>query len=164
MRNNLNRLKQFIQPHLRLSIFLLLGILVVYTLLVGPTIHRLGISWDEDVDLRITRAYIDPLGFLFGLYLDLSQTRLPMFVVAVVFRLFDQNDLITARWVSVLAGALTIIGIYVYGKERLNTKVGLIARQLPLFTRLAFTIFVACTFTWLLVTAGRFQDQPTKPL
>jgi asparagine N-glycosylation enzyme membrane subunit Stt3 len=101
----------------------------------------------------------------------LSQTRLPMFVVAVVFRLFDHNDLITARWVSVVAGALTIIGIYIYGKERLNTKVGLIAAGLlsvsPFFlsfARLAFTeadIFLACTFTWLLVTAGRFQDRPT---
>jgi 4-amino-4-deoxy-L-arabinose transferase-like glycosyltransferase len=171
MRKILNRLKQISPKNVPLSFLLLIGILVLYTLLIGPTINRLGISWDEDVDLRITRSYSDPMGFLFGLYLDLSQTRLPMFVVAVVFRLFDQNDLITARWVSVLAGALTIIGIYVYGKERFSSKVGLIAAGLLSFSpfflsfaRLAFTeadIYLACTFTWLLVTAGRFQDRPT---
>ena len=81
-----------------------LSILVIYAVLIVPTLNRLGIGWDEEVDLRIARAYLTPRGFFFGLPLDLSQTRLTMFSVALVFRILGINDMLVARWTSVVVG------------------------------------------------------------
>jgi 4-amino-4-deoxy-L-arabinose transferase-like glycosyltransferase len=151
--------------------FLFLGVLILYLILIVPTLRRLGIGWDEEVDLRIARAYLTPRGFFFGLPLDLSQTRLPMFSVALVFRLLGISDLFVARWMSVVVGGLTLFGVYVYGKDRFSRKVGLLAAGLlavnPFFlsfSRLAFTesdIYLACALTWLLVAVARLQEKPT---
>jgi 4-amino-4-deoxy-L-arabinose transferase-like glycosyltransferase len=150
---------------------LFLGILALFAILIIPTVNRLGIGWDEEVDLRIARAYLTRSGLFFGIPLDESQTRLPMFIVALVFRFFGASNLLLARLTSIVVGGCTLLGIYLYGKERISPGVGLLAAGLlginPFFlsfSRLAFTesdVYLACTLTWLLVSLARLQTKPS---
>lgn len=154
-----------------ISAFFFLGVIAIYILLISPTLKYLGFSWDEEIDLRIARAYLTPSGFIFGLPLDHTQTRLPMFFVALVYRLIGVSDLLVARWTSVMVGVLTLFGVYIYGRSRFSHGVGLLASGLiavsPFFlsfARIAFTesdIYLACTLSWLLVTVSRLQEKPT---
>ena len=147
-----------------------LGILACYALLIVPTVGRLGIGWDEATDLVIARAYQTPWGMLFGLSWDVSQTRMPMFIAALVFKLSGVTSLILARYTTVLVGGLTLWGIYVYGRERFTLATGLLAAALlainPFFltfARLAFTesdMYVACALVWVLVVLRRLEAKP----
>ena len=144
-----------------------LGVVIVYALLIVPTVNHLGIGWDEANDLWISRSYLSWNGLLFGLPRDLSQTRLPMFVVSLVFRLLETRSLLAARSTTVLVGGLTLLGVYVYGRDQFSHKAGLLATSLlaidPFFlsfARLAFTesdVYLACTLIWLLVVMARLQ-------
>lgn len=160
-----------IPPQKRTLWLLLAAILALYALMLIPTLTRQGISWDEQTDIDITRAYLKPDGWLAGSDSDPSQTRLPMFTVALVYKLLGTDDLLTGRFVSVLIGGLTILGIYVYGARTFGKKQGLLAALLlassPFFlsfARIAFTesdIYLACTLAWLMVALSRFQEKPT---
>lgn len=151
--------------------FAIIFVLIVYTLLIVPTMGRLGIGWDESTDLEISRSYLTERGFFFGSSRDPSQTRLPMFLAALVFRVTGTSSLLLARFISVVVGALTILGIYIYGKDRFGAPTGLLAAALlsinPFFlafARLAFTesdIYLACTLIWLLVILSRIQSKPS---
>jgi 4-amino-4-deoxy-L-arabinose transferase-like glycosyltransferase len=148
-----------------------LGILICYALLILPTINRLGVGWDEATDMGIARTYLTPDGLLLGSSRDPSQTRLPMFTVAVVFQLFGTSNLLLARITTVFVGALTILGIFLYGKDHLTPATGLLAAGLlainPFFlsfARLAFTesdVYLACVLAWLLFAFSRLQEKPT---
>ena len=150
---------------------MLASILAIYALFIIPTISRLGMGWDEATDLIIAQAYQTPRGVLLGLPWDLSQTRLPMFTVALVFRLFGYSSLILARMVTLLVGGLAILGIFILGKERFSPATGLLAAGLlainPFFlsfARLAFTesdVYVACALTWLMVVLSRLELKPS---
>jgi 4-amino-4-deoxy-L-arabinose transferase-like glycosyltransferase len=147
-------------------------VLVVYAALLFPTVGRQGISWDEQVDIAIARSYIArPGGWFVGLGWDPSQARLPMFTVAVVYALLGVSDLLTARVVSGLVGALTIVGVYVYCRREYDDKRGLLASLIlatsPFFlsfSRTAFTetdVYVACAFSWLLVCMSHLRIERT---
>ncbi len=146
-------------------------ILSVYCALLLPAVNRQGISWDEQTDIDIARTYLKPGGWLRGVDSDPSQTRLPMAVVAMVYTLLRASDLMTARIVSCLVGALTIVGVYVAGKREFGAKTGLLAGALlatsPFylsFARVAFTetdIFVACAFAWLWVALSHLREKRT---
>lgn len=145
----------------------LAGILSVYALLIVPTVNRLGMGWDEATDLWISMSYLSWDGLLFGRSLDPSQTRLPMFIVSLVFRLLGMNSLLLARLTSVFMGGLTLLGVYVYGRDQFGHRTGLLAACLLVinpfflsFARQAFTesdIYLACALIWLLVIMGRLQ-------
>jgi 4-amino-4-deoxy-L-arabinose transferase-like glycosyltransferase len=150
----------------------LLGILLIYGGLLLPTVGRLGISWDEQTDIQVARAYLEsPQGWLEGSIYDPSQTRLPMFAVALGYWLFHNSGLILARCFSCLVGALTLVAVYIYGKRRFGVSRGLLASALlatsPFylsFARVAFTetdIYLACTMAWLVVCVDRFQERPS---
>ncbi len=67
------------------------------------------ILWDEQVDHDIAVGLRD---HPFGLpeeTLDASQTRLPMYLSAVLFALTGRDDLALARGISLVAGAATIL-------------------------------------------------------
>jgi uncharacterized membrane protein len=146
-------------------------ILGIYCALLLPTVSRQGISWDEQTDLDIARAYLTPGGWLRGSPSDPSQTRLPMAVVAVVYTLLRTDDLLTARLISCLIGAVTIIGVFVYCKREYDTKTGVLAGFIlassPFFlsfARVAFTetdIYVACAFVWLLTALSYLREKQT---
>jgi 4-amino-4-deoxy-L-arabinose transferase-like glycosyltransferase len=153
-------------------IFHLCLVLVVYGALLLPTVGRQGISWDEQTDIRIARAYVSPYrGWFGGSFVDPSQTRLPMAAVAIVYAFFGTQDLFTARVVSCLVGALTLVGIYVYCRRDYNHRTGLLACGLlatsPFFlsfARVAFTetdVYVACAFAWLLVCMSQLREKGT---
>lgn len=157
---------------LRSPWLLFMGALLLYAVLVLPAVGRQGISWDEQNDLWVAQSYLAaPDGWLAGSEIDPSQTRLPMFTVALVYKLLGTSDLITARLVSCLVGGLTLLGVYLYCKLRFNPSTGILACLLlatsPFylsFARVAFTetdIYLACALTWLLGCVTRLQDRPT---
>ena len=151
-----------------------LCILVWYGLLIVPTLNRLGIGWDEAADLLITRAYLTPRGLLLGSDYDPSQTRLPMFTGALVFYLVGSSSLLLARLLTVFVGGITLLGVFVYGKDRFTPATGLLAAGLlainPFFlafARMAFTesdVYLACTLIWSLVILTRLQEKPSLGL
>jgi len=154
------------------STWCLLGILLVYGGLLLPTVGRLGISWDEQTDIEVAHAYLEsPEGWFEGSTYDPSQTRLPMFTVAVVYMLFHNSGLILARCLSCIVGALTLVAVTIYGKRRYSIYCGLLASGLlatsPFFlsfARVAFTetdIYLACMLAWLVICVDRFQEQPS---
>ncbi len=167
----MKHVKVSLQSVLTCSVFYLCLILGVYTALLLPTLNRQGISWDEQTDIDIARAYLKPGGWLSGSNADPSQTRLPMAVVAGVYMLLRTDDLMTARVVSYLVGALTIVGVYGVGKRDFDVKTGLLAAALlatsPFylsFARVAFTetdIFVACAFVWLWAALSYLREKGT---
>jgi hypothetical protein len=63
-----------------------------------------GISWDEQVD-QIARSYPE-----FGGWLRLGYRSQPgaTMLHGLVYSLTGTHDLLTARWVSALVGALTL--------------------------------------------------------
>ncbi len=146
-----------------------IGILIGYAFLVVPTVDRLGIGWDEATDFEISQKYRTPWGLLLGSTRDPSQARLPMFIGALVFYVWGESNLILARYLSVLVGGLTLLAIFVYGKDRFSPPIGLLAAGLlainPFFlsfARMAFTesdIYLSCTLTWLLVILSRLQEK-----
>jgi 4-amino-4-deoxy-L-arabinose transferase-like glycosyltransferase len=153
-------------------LFFLCLIIVGYCALLLPTVRRQGISWDEQTDIRIARAYIStPGGWFVGSNSDPSQTRLPMYTVALVYALTGTDDLLTARLVSAFLGDLTLVGVYVFCRRETDAKRGLLAAALlatsPFFlsfARVAFTetdIYVACIFVWLLVGVSNLREKRT---
>lgn len=152
--------------------FHLCVVLLAFGLLLVPTLTRQGISWDEQTDLDIARSYISqPDGWLRGSESDPSQTRLPMVAVAVVYSLLNTDDLYTARLMSCLVGALTIVGVYAAcGRDydhRRGVLAGAILATSPFFlsfARTAFTetdVYVACAFSWLLVCMSHLREKGT---
>ena len=160
-----------VRPTLRSPWLWFLAVLALYAVLLLPTLTRQGISWDEQTDLSITHAYlVRPDGWLKGSNIDPSQTRLPMASVALAYGLLGVSDLTTARMVSALVGALTLLGVFVYGKARFGSFQAVLACALlaasPFFlsfARVAFTetdIYLACAFIWLLICLARFDEWP----
>jgi 4-amino-4-deoxy-L-arabinose transferase-like glycosyltransferase len=161
-----------IQRILRNPSFSFICILAIYGLLLIPTVGRQGISWDEQMDIWVARAYLkQPDGWLAGSNIDPSQTRLPTFTVALVYTLFNNSSLILARYTSCVTGALTLAAVYIFCRRRYDIRRGILACGLlatsPFFlsfARVAFTetdIYLACTLAWLLVSVDRLQDQPS---
>jgi 4-amino-4-deoxy-L-arabinose transferase-like glycosyltransferase len=156
----------------RASVFPLFLIIVLYSALLLPTLGRQGISWDEQTDILIARAYISgPAGWFIGSNTDPSQTRLPMFAVALVYALTGTDNLLTARLASAFVGALTIVGVYVFCAREIGQKQGVLASGIlalsPFylsFARTAFTetdIYVACALAWLLLAVSNLKDKRT---
>jgi 4-amino-4-deoxy-L-arabinose transferase-like glycosyltransferase len=145
-----------------LAFFLMIAL---YLALLLPTIRRPGIQWDEQVDLDITRSYLADGGdWLRGSSFDGSQTRLPMYSVALLFRLLGGGGLIQARCASALMGALTMLSVHLYCLRFLDGRRGRLACLLlatsPFylsFARIALTesdIFVTCALSWFLLCAS----------
>ncbi len=150
----------------------MLFVAALYLALLLPAVNRQGISWDEQTDLTIAQAYLDgPDGWLAGSPIDPSQTRLPHFTVALVTQILGNTSLLTARLVSVVVGLATLLGVYVYCRQRFNHATGILAAGLLAtsqfylsFARVAFTetdIYLACGLVWLLVCLTRLQERPT---
>ena len=84
-------------------------IVLLYLVLLLPTVGRYGIGWDEQTDLNIARSYLPPEGgWLSGSTFDPANTRLPMYAVAVAFSVLGTKGLLVARLASCAMGALTI--------------------------------------------------------
>ncbi len=154
------------QPVLHLA---LVGI--IYLALLLPTAPRQGISWDEQTDLSVARAYLEPWGWLRGSDIDASQTRLPMLPPTLIFMALGRADLLTARWVSIFVGLFTLLGVYVFCQRRLSHTTGILACLMlaisPFFlsfARVAFTetdIYLTCTLAWLVVCVDRLRESST---
>ncbi|MGC9397074.1 MAG: ArnT family glycosyltransferase [Anaerolineae bacterium] len=168
----MNRVKAWFESIIGHDAISLSLVLLCYCVLLLPTVYRQGISWDEQTDIDIARAYLtQPDGWLRGSPSDPSQTRLPMAVVAVVYSLLRADDLLTARLVSCFVGALTIVGVYAFCKREFDSKTGLLAGAIlatsPFFlsfAKTAFTetdIYVACAFVWLLVAMSYLRENGT---
>lgn len=157
----------------RQSLFFPFIILIIFSILVLPTLNRQGVGWDEQDDVNIARSYISrpgSWGWLYGSSEDPSQTRLPMFTVAIAFLITRTDSLSTARILSFFVSIFTLVGIYLYCKLRFTQLCGMIAISLlvtsPFFlsySRVALTesdIFPACMLAWLLVSETKYEDEP----
>jgi len=149
-----------------------LACVAVYAALLLPTLARYGIGWDEQTDLGVARTYLSqPGGWLRGSDVDPINVRLPMAVGAVLFAVLGGPDLLAARAISALLGALTLIAVYLFGRRELDARKGILACALlatsPYFlgyARTAFSegdIFVTCAFAWLLVCLARLRHART---
>lgn len=101
---------------------------LLYLSLIVPTIGRYGVSWDEQTDMKITLNYLqDSWGWLIDANIDPTQTRLPMFIVACVFRLLGMSQLILARYVSCVLGLGILWVGFFYCRRFFSIKVGVLS-------------------------------------
>ncbi len=135
---------------------------VLYMLLILPTISEHGVSFDERVDLSIAETYAtEHFGWLRGVDLDSINVRLPMYVSGIVFKLSDGNPLFWSRAISSLLGVVTLIAVYLFCAKQFNRAVGVgacfILATSPYylaFSKVAMTesdIYITCTTAWLLL-------------
>ena len=147
-------------------------VIIVYTCLLVPTAGLYRVAWDEQTDMEIACSYIPERGGrLHGSLLDTRNTGLLMYSVAIVFALLRTRSLLTARLVSCLLGAFTIIGVYVFCKRKYDHRKALLACSILAtspyflsFARVAFVegdIFAACGLAWLLVCVSILQEKRT---
>ena len=150
---------------------LLAALMVAYLALELPTLPSFGILWDEQADIDIARSYVTAeAGWLRDPGDDPTQTRLPMYAVAVLFALFDRSDLQLARLVSCLVSLLTLAAVYVHG-QRFGRDTATIATVLVAtspfflaFARVSFTegdAFVTAGLAWTVVLLARAIEGPT---
>lgn len=163
----LNRTK----PGFRNPIIYLALAIIIYFVLLLPTVGRYGIAWDEVTDMRIARSYVSHgwRGWFDGSAEDPSQVRLPMYFTAIIFFLFKNESLCCARVVSSILGALTILGAYVFCVRKFDHKTGLLACFILAtspyflsFSRIAFTesdMFVTCTLVWSMICVSVLQEK-----
>ncbi len=150
----------------------LAAILLLYLVLLLPTVSRYGIGWDELTDLRIARSYLPPEGgWLSGSTFDPANTRLPMYTVAALFALTGTESLLVARLVSSALGALSIVGTYFFCRREYGWKKGLLASAILAvnpyflsFSRIAFTesdLFFTCALIWVMVSLSALSEKRT---
>lgn len=161
----------FKDTEIRPTCFLIL-VIIIYLVLLLPTVGLYGIYYDEQTDMDIARSYIsEPSGWLNGSSSDPANVRLPMYFVAIIFTMFKTESLFAARLVSCFMGVLILVGVYVYCKRQHDRKTGIIACLILAtspyflsFSRVALTesdIFIACALVWLLVCLTILREKRT---
>lgn len=124
----------------RMPVAGLLCAVIVYLGLVVPAVTSHGMANDELIDMEIVKDYLHA-GWIKDSRLDPSQSRLPMYASAMANRVLGTESLIVSRLVSILCGALTLVGVYLFCARNLSAVKGLVAATLlaisPYF--LAFT-------------------------
>ena len=140
--------------------------LALYAALLVPTLRHQGVYWDEQVDLDVARSFLaEENGWLRGSSFDASQSRLPMFLAAVVMAISGTTSILAARWLSLLVGALTLLGVHRLGRAVLGEAQAALATLLLAtspyylsFARVGLTesdIFITCAMVWLLICMHR---------
>ena len=143
-------------------IYFLILVIIIYLVLLLPTVGLYGIYYDEQTDMDIARSYISqPSGWLNGSSSDPANVRLPMYFVAIIFTMFKTESLFAARLVNCFLGVLILVGVFAYCKRQHDRKTGILACLILAtspyflsFSRIALTesdIFIACALVWLLV-------------
>jgi hypothetical protein len=156
----------------RAGAWVLVPIVAVYLALVVPATLSQGINWDEQVDLTIASSYLDGgEGLIVGSDVDKSQTRLPMYSVALLSMVAGSLSLTLARLVSICVSALTVIGVYVFCRRRLDPAKAVVAAAIVAtspyflaFAGLAFTegdAFVTCATVWTLIAGSNLMQKRT---
>jgi hypothetical protein len=149
---------------------LLLAAISAFTIAFAST-SSLETCWDEAIDIEIAQGLrAHPLSGEKPA-LDASQMRLPMYVNAVAFAISGSDSLRTARIVSLIVGALAVVGTGLLGRRLFDAAVGAIAAVLIAlspyflsFTRIAMTegdVFFACAVVWTLWAFHRYLLKPT---
>ena len=160
---------QYFNGNRRLHLYILAAIIFLYAVLVIPMVSQVGISFDEQVDLTISKSYgSGSLGMLRGIDLDSTNVRLPMYISSFFLNLTD-NQLQSARLVSCLMGALTLLAVFLYCRREFDQITGLVAcfilslsPYFLAFSKIAFTegdIFITCFTVWLLYSVSVLKEK-----
>lgn len=132
----------------------------------------MGIGWDEQTDLGVATAYVtEPSGWLVGSDIDPINVRLPMAATAALFALLGTPDLLTARLLACLMGALTLVAVMVFCRRELDDRKALLAGLLLAtnpyflaFSRSAFSegdAFVTCALAWVITSLAALRHHHT---
>ena len=149
-----------------------LGLLVAVVLYLGltlPTLDRQGVNWDEHDDRSIALTNLTPGGLWAGSTVELNQTRLPIYLGAIAFRVTGHDSIRVARLLSCGIGVLTILGVWVFCRREWGDGAAIVGSLVLAtspyflaFSRLAFSegdIYVTCATVW--VAAGWFARSYT---
>lgn len=150
----------------------LLLIIAVYLTITVPTASVHGISNDEFLDFGIGHTLSSSFHHLLnGSDVDPTQSRLPMFLSGLFCSLFNEPSIVTARYCSIMAGVLALVGIYLFGCLEFSRKAGLLAAgamaispYFLAFSRTAFTegdAFTACASIWLMLAIAFWRYSPS---
>lgn len=132
--------------------------------------RNLETCWDEHVDRQIAIGLRHHPLVGEQPTLDGSQTRLPMYATALAYALTGRDDLATARAVSLLCAAVTILATAALGRRLFGPLAGALAAVLLAFSpyflaygRIAMTegdVFFACFTTLAAWSFVRYARHP----
>jgi len=112
------------------------------------SVDHVNTQWDEQHDQTAARALVEhPLT---GSGIDGSQARLPMYVTALMYKLFGES-LQLARLISIICGAAAIVLTYCAGRRWFSNNVGLLAAGL-----LAVSPYFICYSRYSLTESDAF--------
>ncbi len=146
---------------------LLLGIVIIYFLLRLPSLTLQPIFADEAIYIRwaqIAKAE-ESLRFI-----SLQDGKTPLFMWAMAPNLIIFEDpLFAGRFLSVISGLFTLLGVYMIGKKSFNLRVGLMAAFLVaitpfmvFFDRMALVDSMLAAFTiWSIYWGLTLAQNPT---
>jgi len=159
------------RPLLCLSVSAIAAI-VHLIIAIGASRH-IETAWDEAVDRRIAIGLRDHPLVGEQPVLDASQTRLPMYATAVLFRITGRDDVAVARVASCMAGAACVFVTGLLGGMLFGGGVGAVAAILlslsPYFisfSRIAMTegdVFFALAMTLSITAFVAYLRRPSMP-
>ena len=130
---------------------------IVHLFLAGYSATHLETVWDESVDRRIALGLRDHPLVGEQPTLDPSQTRLPMYATALLYRVTGRDSVGMGRAGSIVCGAITVFATGMLGGSLFGGAVGAMAAALLAFSpyfigfsRIAMTegdVYFACTMT-----------------
>lgn len=151
------------KPHL-----IILGLLLLYFLIHLTNLTLLPIFNDESIYLDWAWSYTHMPGHLYDSLLDAKQPLL-IWIFAVFENFFD--PLFAGRFVAVLIGGATMIGIYFLAKKILNKQIAVLAALIytatPIFVfynrQALMEVAVACIGVWIGIVLNDFlRNNSTK--
>jgi len=139
---------------------------------IGASRH-IETVWDEAIDRHIAIGLRDHPLVGETPALDASQTRLPMYATAMLFRLTGRDDVAVARIASCMAGAVTVFATGMLGGLLFGGGVGAVAAVLLAlspyfigFSRIAMTegdVFFACMMTLAITSFVLYLRRSSMP-
>ena len=113
------------------KIFFLTGLIGLYFVTRVRGLNLIPIFTDEAMYIHIAQIINDNWESLF---LTKVNAFKPLFIwLTAIFQNFIADPILAGRWVSVVAGVFSLIGIYLLGKDIFSERVGKVSAVIYLF-------------------------------